>query len=260
MDPGKAFTLIELPAARRRAFTLIELLVVIAIIGLLMTLLLPALKGAVEMARIAACTSQLKNIGHGTHFYAQDNRDKVFLPAADPTRIAKRDGTGTRAGLGILYADKYVDNYMTFYCPTVHDGYRSWTKDSYWHPNPYESPRSNGQQSYRYLAAREMYLYGSSYLRSYDSEKVVGTRLERSDLVLVADAFEKYSGLLYKTNHSNTFDMITRRPPYGCGFLFADSHVKFAKTDNTDFLWEGPSTGWLNDVYIKNNRAIYTKP
>lgn len=56
----------------RRGFTLIELLVVIAIIAILAALLLPALNRAKQAARIAACTSNLHQIGVALRMYLDD--------------------------------------------------------------------------------------------------------------------------------------------------------------------------------------------
>ena len=66
------------PESRKNNFTLIELLIVISIIAILASLLLPALGKAREMAYMARCKSNLKQLGLIISMYSGDYKE--FFP------------------------------------------------------------------------------------------------------------------------------------------------------------------------------------
>ncbi len=58
------------------AFTLVELLVVVAIIAILISLLMPALAGVRERARMIKCWNGMRQIGVWTYSFADDNNGR----------------------------------------------------------------------------------------------------------------------------------------------------------------------------------------
>jgi prepilin-type N-terminal cleavage/methylation domain-containing protein/prepilin-type processing-associated H-X9-DG protein len=94
---GQAFTLIEpfdgltTHQGERGAFTLIELLVVIAIIALLITILMPSLERARDLAHDAVCASSIRAIGMGDLLYANDSDGYLTTAATGWPRPAGKD-------------------------------------------------------------------------------------------------------------------------------------------------------------------------
>ena len=95
------------PLGSRRpllGFTLIELLVVIAVISLLVSILLPSLNMAKELARRAVCASNLRTAGQAVYIYSED------YDARFPDLGASVSGEGGRWMGNLTYTMSHADD------------------------------------------------------------------------------------------------------------------------------------------------------
>ncbi len=106
----------------RKAFTLIELLVVIAIIALLVSILVPSLQEARELAMRAYCMTTEKSIVLAASLYAEDHRG--LYPRTDGSWLHRvRRGANNPLGMGLMAVNGYLPLdrggvERTFFCPS----------------------------------------------------------------------------------------------------------------------------------------------
>ncbi|MCG3125688.1 MAG: hypothetical protein CHACPFDD_00513 [Phycisphaerae bacterium] len=93
----------------RRGFTLIELLVVVAIIALLIALFLPSLQGARNQAKTTVCRSNLRQVAHGWHMYADENND-ISVPGVFPKESGGTSNPSNwyEVGNGLKYRPRWI--------------------------------------------------------------------------------------------------------------------------------------------------------
>lgn len=142
---------IQRTSPRRRAgFTLIELLVVIAILGILASLLLPALARGRERARRAACLSNLRQVFVLLHCHSLDHDGKVplgYRTGVKQFNTMVYSGTSDRCVIfGRLWTAGLLDQPKVLYCPSETAAAQSF--DTSVNPWPPGTPGVNVQGGY----------------------------------------------------------------------------------------------------------------
>lgn len=88
-------------ARKQRGFTLVELLVVIAIIGVLMSLVVPAVQRARETARTAQCANNMRSVGQALTQYSENKKSLPYYASVMPfgnTKLLDVGGAAKTSG------------------------------------------------------------------------------------------------------------------------------------------------------------------
>ncbi|MCL2700888.1 MAG: prepilin-type N-terminal cleavage/methylation domain-containing protein [Phycisphaerae bacterium] len=139
----------------QRGFTLIELLVVIAIIALMVSILMPSLARARDLAKAAGCKMHLRNLGLALMLYPSENNELVVPsynmtgPGGEGTPL---DGWGPILDRDGLVAGGKELAGSSFMCPAVDD--KDGVEDRYKDPN--DSTGWMWWPNYRFSIGNEM--------------------------------------------------------------------------------------------------------
>ncbi len=115
--------------ARRDGFTLVELLVVIAIIGLLVSIIVPSLNAAMQVARRVTCLTRLNAQLKAVQMYASEQNDAIPVgpdfPLAGPGTPPTNEVASNNIWIGLAQAynahgallEHHLTNEQAMFCP-----------------------------------------------------------------------------------------------------------------------------------------------
>ena len=188
-----------------RAFTLIELLVVIAIISLLVSILLPSLNRAKELARRVICAANERAIGQAIFLYNYENDN--YMPG--PVYIGQIMPSKSK---DLSWRNRYLTWLLE---PYMGDGDDAWM-----------CPSNTGPTSVFYIVHPSPRLFGyagGTPIMPMTFTQAVATEGMASDVWMLEDADGWY---FYESSHPDW------SPPHSMGrnVVYMDGHVDWLET------------------------------
>ena len=208
----------------KRLFTLIELLVTVAIIGMLASLLLPALSTAKSLSRQISCQNKMRQIYLVTNMYSNDFND-YWIPLHE-----NQAADDAAHGWGwTLYRFDYLKNTSVLLCPDVPN---SWEYSRDFITNP-ASSLSFLWVSYGYNAhglGSSYFKYGTRFSPPTQRSKITNP----SRIAAFADSIYVYSAIprgiyYFILNPDNLEAQVHSRHNKSANIIFSDGHASSMK-------------------------------
>ncbi len=244
------------PNNLRCGFTLIELLTVIAIIGILAAILIPVVGRVRESARASQCASNLRQIGHGIHLYA-DAHDGKAPAAVDNLRHERHTGSSSgtsfwstfHGGIWPYVFEESSGNIMMirnsspepniFQCPTLYGAF----------PTAASAPADlfyNRQAD----SNATNYSYALNHLAVPGPSKIYNS-VNLDSLTVATQTAAVVECYMWHINDTR-YDLFGVVPHGGSGnFLFFDSHVERRNRDDI------PAVTDISAIFWHGDNAIY---
>lgn len=221
-------------------FTLIELLVVVAIIALLISILLPSLKKARDLAKLTVCSSNMRSLGIAMHMYTDENRDEM------PTQFAEGvywSQVNAGAGMIDIAPDKPSGNFVTTDNIRI-EHFRTWMDDLFSYSGAVDLFRCPSARQTDY-AGRPLPSFGYAAGLSGYGDEVNRARDEvvrPSETIMFMDSNNIYAPL------SNPYmfpEWFVTHGPVDVHVVYVDTHIGFLDATEPYYsLWRTEIWGW----------------